>query len=124
MSYIATSKLVSIVPDSCHCHAVPGIGCHAPCGPPSGKAIAPSGLAASGAPVVAPDPPHAAHRLTIATPRMGSSYNRAVRRIVIICVLAGACGRSGPGLTGQTDAWLPACKDAFARAREQPSWQR
>ncbi len=28
MSYICTSTLVSIVPESCHCQLVPGDGCH------------------------------------------------------------------------------------------------
>ncbi len=42
-------------------------------------------------------------------------------------MLAGACGRSGPGLLGQRaggEAWLPACKDALARAAHEPSWRR
>src|SRR5690349_5154809 len=73
MSYIATANDVSIVPDSCHCHDVPGCGCQI-----DGGGIAPSGCDES--PSALPSPgstPVDACRDEHATTTRGSQRMRA-----------------------------------------------
>src|SRR5215510_11945257 len=120
MSYIATSNDVSMVPDSCHCHEVPGIGRHtAPAGvsPVDAASTADGGASVDGEAA----PPQAAVAATRnATARMPSSYNRWVGRfaVILIALALAACGRKAAPAAAPVDpdAWIAPCLDAIARA--------